>query len=316
MDFDNYLDQKGPTRVSHHLRSANKMECNDEGGSTDFEVNSSSADSLSEMRADSLNTSFASSSKSSEHSFSFENEILFTRKRSATFSLDHRTVSTICNGSNPLDWLADLADAEQAAAQSLSQLGRSSLESSCSFLSSSSSSSSYNPYMGNILNINTHVPNYSTNNASCYDGEEEEDDEDEDDEDESGGSNTPMGENKLDLWDLSHLVGPMVMGQRPRSCSMSVLESFVPTGQQGYAGLREDLNSDQNKQNYVGIYSPQRRKLRIQRFWLKRQYRMWHKKVKYDVRKNFADSRVRVKGRFVKKTEALDPVETASGSGS
>ncbi len=30
---------------------------------------------------------------------------------------------------------------------------------------------------------------------------------------------------------------------------------------------------------------------------------MWTKKVKYDVRKNFADSRIRIKGRFVKKDE-------------
>ena len=29
----------------------------------------------------------------------------------------------------------------------------------------------------------------------------------------------------------------------------------------------------------------------------------WHVQVKYDVRKNFADSRLRVKGRFVKKED-------------
>jgi CCT motif len=54
---------------------------------------------------------------------------------------------------------------------------------------------------------------------------------------------------------------------------------------------------------YVGVYSPEARKERIARFLAKRDKRVWTKKVKYDVRKNFADSRVRVKGRFVKKED-------------
>jgi hypothetical protein len=61
------------------------------------------------------------------------------------------------------------------------------------------------------------------------------------------------------------------------------------------AGLRRD--------GFIGIYSPEERKIRIERFLEKRKHRMWLKKVKYDVRKNFADSRVRIKGRFVKKEE-------------
>jgi hypothetical protein len=34
-------------------------------------------------------------------------------------------------------------------------------------------------------------------------------------------------------------------------------------------------------------------------------YRVWKRNIKYDVRKNFADSRVRVKGRFVRKDEEV-----------
>jgi hypothetical protein len=41
----------------------------------------------------------------------------------------------------------------------------------------------------------------------------------------------------------------------------------------------------------------------IVRFMAKRHKRIWTKRVKYDVRKNFADSRLRVKGRFVKKED-------------
>jgi len=56
-------------------------------------------------------------------------------------------------------------------------------------------------------------------------------------------------------------------------------------------------------QGYVGAYSPEARKVRIAAFLKKRERRVWTKKVKYDVRKNFADSRMRVKGRFVKKED-------------
>jgi len=57
--------------------------------------------------------------------------------------------------------------------------------------------------------------------------------------------------------------------------------------------------------DWVGAYSPESRKIRIERFLAKRHHRVWVKKVKYDVRKNFADSRLRVKGRFVKKADEM-----------
>jgi len=56
---------------------------------------------------------------------------------------------------------------------------------------------------------------------------------------------------------------------------------------------------------WVGAYSAESRKARIDRFMEKRNHRVWTKTVKYDVRKNFADSRLRVKGRFVKKEDEL-----------
>lgn len=54
---------------------------------------------------------------------------------------------------------------------------------------------------------------------------------------------------------------------------------------------------------FVGAYSPESRRKRIEKFLEKRKHRVWTKKVKYDVRKNFADSRLRVKGRFVRKED-------------
>lgn len=49
--------------------------------------------------------------------------------------------------------------------------------------------------------------------------------------------------------------------------------------------------------------------MRLEKFWDKKKNRIWDRKVKYDVRKNFADSRVRVKGRFVKKEDEAILIE-------
>ena len=58
-----------------------------------------------------------------------------------------------------------------------------------------------------------------------------------------------------------------------------------------------------DSQKFTGIYSPRTRRKRVERYLLKRKSRVWSKKIKYNVRKNFADSRLRVKGRFVKKED-------------
>lgn len=57
-----------------------------------------------------------------------------------------------------------------------------------------------------------------------------------------------------------------------------------------------------NKDGRIGIYLPEERKLRIARFHAKRKMRIWKKRIKYDCRKKLADSRPRVKGRFVKRS--------------
>lgn len=57
------------------------------------------------------------------------------------------------------------------------------------------------------------------------------------------------------------------------------------------------LPSCADGKGFIGIYSAESRKERIERFVEKRKRRVWTKKVKYDVRKNFADSRLRVKVR-------------------
>ena len=83
---------------------------------------------------------------------------------------------------------------------------------------------------------------------------------------------------------------------RPRSLSDSNLKTTVDD---------DGLLQVERPEGWIGAYSPESRKARIERFMEKRKHRVWTQGVKYDVRKNFADSRLRVKGRFVKKEDEL-----------
>lgn len=57
-----------------------------------------------------------------------------------------------------------------------------------------------------------------------------------------------------------------------------------------------------NKHGRIGIYTPAERAAIIARFQSKRTRRVWNKKIRYNCRKNLADRRLRVKGRFVKRS--------------
>eukprot|EP00937_MAST-01D_sp_MAST-1D-sp2_P000328 g328.t1 len=58
-----------------------------------------------------------------------------------------------------------------------------------------------------------------------------------------------------------------------------------------------------NKGGRIGIYTPRQRHKLLARWRAKRQRRTWRKKIRYGCRKSLADTRIRIKGRFVKKTE-------------
>jgi hypothetical protein len=89
---------------------------------------------------------------------------------------------------------------------------------------------------------------------------------------------------------LEHVPG----SGRPRSLSDPLLKTSVDD---------EGFMQVERPDGWIGAYSPSSRLVRIARYLEKRSKRVWTKTVKYDVRKNFADSRLRVKGRFVKKED-------------
>ena len=62
-------------------------------------------------------------------------------------------------------------------------------------------------------------------------------------------------------------------------------------------------HAEYNKGGRIGIYTPKQRQQLLARWRAKRLRRTWRKKIRYNCRKNLADTRVRVKGRFVKRTE-------------
>lgn len=62
----------------------------------------------------------------------------------------------------------------------------------------------------------------------------------------------------------------------------------------------ESYSNIYNKSNRIGVYTREERAIIIRRFHEKRARRVWKKKIRYHCRKNLADRRLRVKGRFIK----------------
>jgi hypothetical protein len=72
----------------------------------------------------------------------------------------------------------------------------------------------------------------------------------------------------------------------------------------------EDIDKmDEDGERRIGIYTIKERRVRINKFHLKRKSRVWKKRIKYDCRKKLADDRPRVKGRFVKRLKGADGTE-------
>mmetsp|Transcript_29742 Transcript_29742/g.45082 ORF Transcript_29742/g.45082 Transcript_29742/m.45082 type:complete len:306 (+) Transcript_29742:1119-2036(+) len=97
---------------------------------------------------------------------------------------------------------------------------------------------------------------------------------------------------------------------RARSRLLEDLSEGSISGQKGELTLPHSLTKYKNvynKNGRIGIYTPAERAAIISRFQCKRARRVWNKKIRYNCRKNLADRRLRVKGRFVKRSELPIP---------
>lgn len=91
------------------------------------------------------------------------------------------------------------------------------------------------------------------------------------------------------------------LGGRPELSRIPPKMRFKTSSQ-----VPEAEDEEKEYSNKIGDYSPKARKALLAKFHEKRQRRVWKRKVRYDCRKDFANNRVRVKGRFVKKKEGDD----------
>lgn len=96
----------------------------------------------------------------------------------------------------------------------------------------------------------------------------------------------------------------LVGGDILRRARSRLLEDLDVTSSKGGHNLPHSLAKYKgiyNRNGRVGIYSTEERAAIISRFHNKRTRRVWNKKIRYNCRKNLADRRLRVKGRFVKR---------------
>ncbi|WVZ04164.1 hypothetical protein V8G54_024970 [Vigna mungo] len=95
-----------------------------------------------------------------------------------------------------------------------------------------------------------------------------------------------------------------------RACSTGDLQRFH--GMQYYHHSDSPLSSESSliieEMSRTSPYSPEEKKVRIERYRSKRNQRNFGKKIKYACRKTLADSRPRIRGRFAKNEEiAMNP---------
>lgn len=103
-------------------------------------------------------------------------------------------------------------------------------------------------------------------------------------------------------------MSPEELLRKARSRLLEDLSESNITGDKGVLTLPHSLAKYKdvyNQNGRIGIYTRAERAAIIARFNSKRTKRVWNKKIRYNCRKNLADRRMRVKGRFVKRSVQL-----------
>lgn len=131
--------------------------------------------------------------------------------------------------------------------------------------------------------------------------------------------------------EISKLVPDAMLGQQPmhpltHTGQPHTLTRYDPFSAHllDHAGLMPVMHPMDVSCPRVGAYTKEERQVIIAKFRAKKMRRVWRKQIKYDCRKRLADTRPRVKGRFVSRKERegeqdegkdTTGIETGSGDG-
>jgi len=118
----------------------------------------------------------------------------------------------------------------------------------------------------------------------------------------SGGGSKASGTKKK--WTASSSSSSSNNANRGYVAGSSKSLVFTPEQQASYGASAVHVNADGHV--CIGIYTRDERRQLIEKFRAKKQRRIWRKQIKYDCRKRLAETRPRVKGRFVSKKELAE----------